>query len=85
MKSPSRAKSYFEEAARIAQQAGNEAAARSRSSNVGWCMRWQGDLLPAKPLLERAVESAREAGDRMTLAQSLFYLAAVFDRNRRTG
>jgi predicted ATPase/class 3 adenylate cyclase/DNA-binding CsgD family transcriptional regulator len=77
MKSPPSARSYFEEAARIAQEAGNEAAARIALSDVGWGMRWQGDLLQAKPFLERAVESAREAGDRMTLAQSLFYLAAV--------
>jgi predicted ATPase len=75
--SPPTAWSYFEEAARIADQAGNAGAARIASSNLGWVMWYQGDLMRAKPSLNQAIESAREAGDRYTLAQSLFLLAGV--------
>jgi predicted ATPase/DNA-binding CsgD family transcriptional regulator len=77
MDSPPMARSYFEEAARIADEAGNAGAARIALSNLGWVMWYQGDLLRARPFLNESIDSAREAGDRFTLAQSLFLLAGV--------
>jgi predicted ATPase/class 3 adenylate cyclase/DNA-binding CsgD family transcriptional regulator len=77
MQSPPTARSYFQEAATIAEEAGNLAGARTAQANLGWIMWWEGDHLRAKPFLERAVEQARAAGDRQTLGPSLFFLAAV--------
>jgi DNA-binding CsgD family transcriptional regulator len=77
MQSPPTAQSYLQEAATIAEEAGNAAAARTAQANLGWMMWWEGDLLRARPFLERAVEQAQAAGDRQTLGPSLFFLAAV--------
>jgi predicted ATPase/class 3 adenylate cyclase/DNA-binding CsgD family transcriptional regulator len=75
---PSKARSYLEEAAHVAQEIGNWVAVNNALGNLAAVLWYLGDLDGAATLCKRVLEQAAETGDQNNTAMVLTYQAFVY-------